>query len=79
MIEEQEAGLPTVEVWRKHGLNTAGLRFLTPVACARSKTRTVSSSGCWPTACSTTLSRRICREKSDAASLAPSGVTRRSA
>ena len=37
MIKEQEAGLPTVEVCRKHGLSMvyAGWRTLTrPICCA---------------------------------------------
>jgi putative transposase len=62
-IKEQEAGLPTVEVCRKHGLSTAtfyklkakygGWRCPTPAAWASSTTRTASSKGCWRTACST--------------------------
>ncbi len=66
MIKEQEAGLPTVEVCRKHGLSTAtfyklkakygGLEVLTRAACASLRTRTASSSGCWPTAYLTTPS-----------------------
>jgi putative transposase len=52
MIKEQEAGLPTVEVCRKHGLSTAtfyklkakygGWRYPTPAACASLRTRTAS-------------------------------------
>ena len=60
MIKEQEAGLPTAEVCRKHGLSPAtfyklkakygGLRCPMPGGCASSRMRMASSSGFWPRA-----------------------------
>jgi putative transposase len=65
MIKEQEAGLPTVDVCRKHGLSTAtfyklkakyGGLEVSDAACGSLRMRTASSSACWPTVCSTTSS-----------------------
>ena len=61
MIKEQEAGLPTVEVCRKHGLSPAtfyklkakygGMEVSDALGgCGSSRTRTASSSGSWPRA-----------------------------
>lgn len=64
MIKEQEAGMSTAEVCRKHGLGQGtfykykskyGGMEVSDVAKLRAMgTRTPSSSGCWPTPCRTT-------------------------
>ena len=64
ILREQEAGVPVTDLCRKHGLSSptfykwkakfGGMDVSEARRLRALRTRTPSSSGCWPTPCSTT-------------------------
>lgn len=61
VLKEQEAGIATADVRRRHGVSSAtfytwkakygGRRYPRPGGCVRWKRRTLGSSAFWPTRC----------------------------